>query len=69
MLDIGTGGLEVAMAMADILFYIDMPKVMGVKLTGKLPAWVSAKDIILELLRRHSVSGAVGYVIEYYGDG
>jgi aconitate hydratase len=46
-----------------------MPKVMGVKLTGKLPDWVSAKDVVLEMLRRHDVKGGVGRVIEYYGDG
>jgi len=69
MLAIGTGGLEVAMAMAGYPFYVKMPKVMGVKLIGKLPDWVSAKDIILEMLRRHSVKGGVGYVIEYYGEG
>ncbi len=69
MLAIGTGGLEVAMAMAGYPFYVKMPKVMGVKLTGKMPDWVSAKDIILEMLRRHNVKGGVGYVIEYYGEG
>src|SRR5699024_11952188 len=46
-----------------------MPEVWGVKLTGKLPEWVSAKDVILEMLRRHDVKGAVGKVIEYYGPG
>ncbi|MDQ2993618.1 MAG: aconitate hydratase, partial [Pseudomonadota bacterium] len=69
MLAMGAGGLEVAMAMAGHPFYVKMPKVFGVKLTGKLPDWVSAKDVILEMLRRHSVKGGVGYVIEYYGDG
>ena len=69
MLAIGAGGLEVARAMAGDPFYVSMPKVMGVKLTGKLPEWVSAKDVILEMLRRHGVSGGVGKVIEYYGDG
>ncbi|MBX3708228.1 MAG: aconitate hydratase [Gammaproteobacteria bacterium] len=69
MLAIGTGGLEVAMAMAGYSFFVKMPKVMGVKLTGKMSDWVSAKDIILELLRRHSVKGGVDYVIEYHGDG
>lgn len=69
MLAIGTGGLEVAMAMAGYPFYVKMPKVLGVKLSGKMPDWVSAKDIILEMLRRHSVKGGVGYVIEYYGEG
>lgn len=69
MLAMGAGGLEVAMAMAGHPFYVKMPKVFGVKLVGELPDWVSAKDIILELLRRHSVKGGVGSVIEYYGPG
>lgn len=69
MLAIGTGGLEVALAIAGEPFHVKMPKVMGVKLTGELPEWVSAKDVILEMLRRHDVSGGVGKVIEYYGPG
>lgn len=69
MLSIGTGGLEVALAIAGEPFYIPMPKVMGVKLTGSLPDWVSAKDVILEMLRRHTVAGGVGKIIEYYGPG
>ncbi|HLS29601.1 MAG TPA: aconitate hydratase [Flavobacteriaceae bacterium] len=69
MLAIGTGGLDVAAAIAGQPYYIKMPKVMGVKLTGKLPDWVSAKDIILEMLRRYDVKGGVGKIIEYYGDG
>lgn len=69
MLAIGAGGLEVAMAMAGEPFYTRMPKVMGVKLTGELPPWVSAKDVILEMLRRHGVDGGVGRIIEYYGPG
>jgi aconitate hydratase len=69
MLAIGAGGLDVAMAMAGQPFYLTMPKIWGVKLTGKLPAWVSAKDIILEMLRRYSVNGGVGHIIEYYGPG
>lgn len=69
MLAIGTGGLEVALAMAGEPFFVKMPKVMGVKLTGDLPDWVSAKDVILEMLRRHGVKGGVGKVIEYYGPG
>lgn len=69
MLAMGAGGLEVAMAMAGHPFYVKMPKVFGVKLVGKLNDWVSAKDIILELLRRHTVKGGVGSVIEYYGPG
>jgi aconitate hydratase len=69
MLSIGAGGLEVALAMAGEPYYIDMPEVWGVKLTGELPDWVSAKDVILEMLRRHDVEGGVGRVIEYYGPG
>lgn len=69
MLAIGTGGLEVALAIAGEPFYVNMPKVMGIKLIGELPDWVSAKDVILELLRRHDVSGGVGKVLEYYGPG
>ncbi len=69
MLAIGTGGLDVAAAIAGELFFVRMPKVMGVKLTGKLPDWVSAKDVILEMLRRHGVKGGVGKILEYYGDG
>ncbi|MFP4002293.1 MAG: aconitate hydratase [Alphaproteobacteria bacterium] len=69
MLAIGAGGLDVALAMSGEPFATQMPKVMGVKLTGKLPDWVSAKDVILEMLRRHGVSGGVGKVIEYYGPG
>ena len=69
MLAIGAGGLDVAMAMAGQPFYLTMPKIWGVKLTGKLPEWVSAKDIILEMLRRYTVNGGVGHIIEYYGPG
>lgn len=69
MLAIGTGGLDVAAAIAGQAYFVKMPKVMGVKLTGKLPDWVSAKDVILEMLRRYDVKGGVGKVIEYYGEG
>jgi len=69
MLAIGAGGLEVALAMAGEPFYVTMPKILGVKLIGKLPDWVSAKDIILEMLRVYDVSGGVGKIIEYYGPG
>ncbi len=69
VLAIGAGGLDVALAMAGHPFNLPCPKVMGVKLTGKLPDWVSGKDVILEMLRRHTVSGGVGKVIEYYGPG
>lgn len=69
MLAIGTGGLDVAAAIAGQPYFVKMPKVMGVKLTGKLPDWVSAKDVVLEMLKRHNVKGGVGKIIEYYGDG
>ena len=69
MLAIGAGGLKVAQAMAGEPFYTKMPKIMGVELTGALPEWVSAKDVILEMLRRHGVSGGVNKIIEYYGPG
>ena len=69
MLAIGAGGLEVALAMAGETIYVKMPEIMGVKLTGKLPDWVSAKDVILEMLRRHGVKGGVNKIVEYYGPG
>jgi aconitate hydratase len=69
MLAIGAGGLDVAVAMAGAPFYVSMPKVVLVRLEGKLPPWVAAKDVILELLRRLSVKGGVGKVIEYGGLG
>ncbi|HLO15087.1 MAG TPA: aconitate hydratase [Anaerolineales bacterium] len=69
MLAIGAGGLDVAMAIAGHPFYLTMPKIWGVKLIGKLPDWVSAKDVILEMLRRHTVKGGLGHIIEYYGPG
>ncbi|WP_042142263.1 aconitate hydratase [Paucisalibacillus sp. EB02] len=69
MLAMGAGGIDVALAIAGEPFYVKMPKIWGIKLTGKLPDWVSAKDVILELLRRHDVKGGVGKVIEYYGPG
>ena len=69
MLAIGTGGLDVAAAIAGQPYFVKMPQVMGVKLTGKLPDWVSAKDVILEMLRRYDVKGGVGKIIEYYGEG
>jgi len=69
MLAMGAGGIDVAMAIAGEPFYVKMPKIWGIKLTGKLPDWVSAKDAILELLRRHDVKGGVGKIIEYYGPG
>lgn len=69
MLALGAGGVDVAFAIAGEPMYLKMPKVLGVKLTGKLPDWVSAKDVVLEMLRRYDVKGARGYVIEYYGPG
>lgn len=69
MLAIGAGGMDVAMAMAGRPYYFPTPKVLGVKLVEKLPPWVSAKDIILEMLRRYDVKGCVGKVVEYYGPG
>lgn len=69
MLAMGAGGIDVAMAIAGEPYYINMPQVWGVRLTGELPDWVSAKDVILEMLRRHDVKGGVGKVIEYYGPG
>ena len=69
MLAIGVGGLDVAVAMAGAPFYTKMPKIVGVRLTGTLRPWVTAKDIILEMLRRLSVKGGVGKIFEYYGEG
>jgi aconitate hydratase len=69
MIGIGAGGLDVALAMAGHPFNLPCPKVLGVRLLGKLPEWVSGKDVILEMLRRHSVKGGIGKVIEYYGPG
>jgi len=69
MLAIGVGGLDVAVVMGGAPYYVKMPKVVGVKLTGKLNPWVSAKDVILEMLCRFTVKGGVGKVFEYYGPG
>ena len=68
-LAIGAGGLDVAVAMGGGLYYIETPSILGVKLTGKLGKGVSAKDIILEVLRRLTVKGGVGKIVEYFGDG
>ena len=57
------------MAIAGEPFYLRMPEIWGVRLTGELPAWVSAKDVILEMLRRHGVKGGVNRIIEYHGPG
>ncbi len=69
MLAIGVGGIEVALAIAGEPLYIRMPEIWGVRLTGQLPPWTSAKDVILEMLRRHGVKGGVNRIIEYYGPG
>jgi aconitate hydratase len=69
MLAIGSGGLDIAAVSAGMPYYLKMPRVLGVELTGRLPEWVSAKDVILEMLRRYDVKGGVGYIIEYYGEG
>jgi aconitate hydratase len=69
MLAIGVGGLEVALAIAGEPLYIKMPEIWGVRLTGQLPEWNSAKDVILEMLRRHGVKGGKDRIIEYYGPG
>ena len=69
MLAMGAGGIDVAMAITGEPIYITMPEIFGVKLTGELPDWVSAKDVILEMLRRYDVKGGVGKIIEYYGPG
>lgn len=69
MIAIGAGGMDVAVAMGGGTYYITCPKVVKVNLTGKLSPWVAAKDVILEVLRRLSVKGGVGKVIEYCGEG
>jgi aconitate hydratase len=69
MLAVGVGGLEVAVAMAGHPFELLRPVVSGVELRGRLPARVQAKDVVLELLRRHGVRGGVGRVFEFHGDG
>ncbi len=69
MIAIGAGGLDVAVAMAGGAYYIPMPKIVGIKLVGKLSFGVSAKDVILEVLRLLGVKGGVGKIIEYYGEG
>ena len=69
MLAMGAGGLDVAVAMGGGAYYITMPKMIKVNLTGKLAPWVSAKDVSLELLRILSVKGGVGYIVEWGGEG
>ena len=65
----GAGGLDVAVAMGGGTYYIPMPKMTRINLTGYLKPWVSAKDVILEVLRIMSVKGGVGKIIEYGGEG
>ncbi len=69
MIAIGAGGLDVALAMAGQPFTIPTPKIVGVKLTGKLRPWVAAKDVILKLLSILTTKGNVGSIVEYFGDG
>ncbi len=69
MIAIGAGGMDVAVAMGGGAYYITYPKIVNIKLTGALKPWVSAKDVILEVLRRMSVKGGVGKIIEYTGEG
>ncbi len=69
MLAMGAGGLDVAVAMGGGAYYINMPRIVNIELTGKLSPWASAKDIILEVLRRLTVKGGVGKIIEYTGEG
>ncbi len=69
VLGIGAGGLDVALAMAGHPYHLPCPAVLGVKLTGALPDWVSAKDVILEMLKRYGVKGCIGKIVEYYGPG
>ena len=69
MLAMGAGGLDVAVAMGGGTYYITMPKIIHINLTGKLPAYVGAKDVILEVLRLLGVKGGVGAVVEYSGEG
>ncbi len=69
MLAFGAGGLDVALALAGQPFYLTMPEILGVRLKGRFPDWVSAKDVILELLRRLTVKGGRGKILEYFGPG
>lgn len=69
MLALGAGGLDVAFVMMGEPLFIRMPQILGVKLTGKLPPWVSAKDVVLEMLKRYNVQGCRGMIVEYYGPG
>lgn len=67
MLAIGAGGLDVCMAMAGKAFHLVMPRIWGIRVSGKLPPWVSGKDVVLELLRRYSCNGGLGKIMEFFG--
>ncbi|MCX8150454.1 MAG: aconitate hydratase [Candidatus Bathyarchaeota archaeon] len=69
MIAIGAGGLDVAAAMAGEPFYLEMPEIVGIKLTGTLSPFVSAKDVILSILKRLTVKGGVNKILEYFGEG
>jgi len=69
MLSFGAGGLDVAFAIAGEPLFLKMPKILGVKLTGQLPDWVSAKDVVLKMLEKYDVKGCKDMIIEYYGPG
>ncbi|MDN5896047.1 MAG: aconitate hydratase, partial [Nocardioides sp.] len=69
MLAMGVGGIEVARAIAGEPVFLTMPEIWGVHLSGELPEWTSAKDVILEMLRRHGVKGGVNRIVEYHGPG
>ena len=69
MIAIGAGGLDVAAAMAGEPFHLEMPRIMGVKLTGELSPFASAKDVILEVLKMLSVKGGINKILEYFGSG
>ena len=69
MIAISVGGLDVAAAMAGEPFYLEMPSILGAKLTGKLAPFVSAKDIILHLLKELNVKGGINKILEYFGSG
>ncbi len=69
MIAIGAGGLDIASAMAGMPFYLPAPKIVGIKLTGKLNPWVTAKDVILRVLQIMTTKGNVGKIVEYFGEG
>lgn len=69
MLAIGSGGIAISLALAGDPFRVAMPQMWGVEVVGQLADWVSAKDVVLEMLRRHGVDGGTCRIIEYYGPG